>query len=94
MTTYQDEDTIRLTAAFKNWADNLADTTTLPAIKIADANRVDITPTGATVIRDSLGTYHYDYTVPAGISRFYYRFYGMSEGTLVSRRGEVSLSYV
>ena len=94
MTDYNSGDTVRLTAMFYNWAGVLADTLTLPTIKIYDKNETLLTTIpGASVTKSATGTYYYDYT-PPDKGLYVYEFAGTQDSTTILRRASFNTKFV
>jgi uncharacterized protein YfaS (alpha-2-macroglobulin family) len=87
---YQKGDTVRLSAAFYNFADELADCDGNVTVTVYDHTGAQIATGVAT--RSSTGAYYYDYTT-TDEGMFTYEFSGMSGGTAVVRRSVISVVF-
>lgn len=88
-------DTIRIPVTFYDLDVALADPTTV-TVSFYDINKVQI---GAAATldagnKDSVGVYHYDYTVPDGHSKIYYEFTGIMDTLPNIERGEIRVTWL
>lgn len=88
-------DTVRLTAVFRDFNDDLVDPTTV-VVQMYDNDKVAL---GVPVTLDSshrlsAGTYFYDYTIPTGYKKLYYEFKGTSQDLPSVARGEIQITWL
>lgn len=88
--------TKRLEAEFKDWDGNLANVTDI-GLTIADNNRavvLALTSTSTEIINLSTGLYYYDYALGSTYSSpLTYEFYGVLDGSPISRRGFIERAW-
>jgi hypothetical protein len=86
-------DTVRLTATFKNFADTLVDPTSI-TVKFYDQSKTQIGTTITEVVKDDVGVYHYDYTIPDGYKKIYYEWTGMIDDKPSVERDIIQVTFV
>lgn len=87
-------DTVRLTATFKDFSNNLVDPTTV-VVQMYGSNKEKL---GDPVTLDSghrvsQGVYKYDYTIPSGHKKLYCEFTGTSENLPNTSRVEIPVTW-
>ena len=96
MTEVTANDTERLLAAFKTWAGVDADPDPV-TVKFYDDGKKQIGSTITLTIalnRDSVGNWHYDYTIPMVTGSIWVEFSGTLEGQVITpARAELKVSW-
>lgn len=85
------KNTVRLRAEFRNFDQELSDPSdiTLTIYKQVN-NQIMTSASPADIVRESLGTYHYDYLVPLGVGNLYYEWSGTLDTTVITNRAVLS----
>lgn len=83
--SYKAGNTVRFTAEFRDFANNLSDPT-LIIFRVYDQayNKVGDYPVDLSSMKSSTGVYFYDYTIPSSgytNQKLYYEFYGEVSGS-------------
>lgn len=79
--------TVRLFAEFRTFEGNLADPTDITLI-IYDTN-TNYEYTGSQIVRQSLGVYYKDFTIPSGRGWLKYTWSGALEGSTALNQGVI-----
>lgn len=93
--TYQTGNIIRLSVSFTNLAGAAVDPTTITfQVQDPSSAQTTIVSPDARIIRDSLGNFHVDYTLPDLFGRYIYRFAGTGSITAAAEKVFVVLHSV
>jgi len=89
------KNTIRLIAEFTSFSGTLDDPSNITLTIDEQNTGVSLKSlTIADIIRDSLGSYHYDYTVPKGVGNLIYEWSGTMDGSPIVNRGLISREWL
>jgi hypothetical protein len=82
------KNTVRLMAEFTSFSDVLTDPTGI-VLLITDqrTNSVLFTLSGSSIIKEDVGIYYHDFTVPTGTGNIIYEWSGTMEGSPIVNRG-------
>lgn len=86
--------TVRIYAEFRDWSKALGDPTELTLTFYDRRRNVLSTVPAASIVKDELGKYHYDYTIPDTASPvIVYEFKGKLSATPIVTRGEIPVRW-
>jgi hypothetical protein len=89
------KNTVRLIGQFYNFSGILSNASDI-SIDISEerTNVPIIQVSGSEITLDSIGKYHYDFTIPLGTGNILYEWSGLLEGSPITNRGIITREWL